>query len=485
MADNKDLRRFLAVLESAGELLRVDRQVDWDGEIAEIQRMSMKRGGPATLFEAVKGHSDTWCRKLFVGGLGTIKRMALMLGLPADAGVSKVVEALAHGFSNPIEPVIVASGPVKTHVYKAEDVDLFQFPAPKWHPDDGGRYINTWCGVVTQDPEGGPFNVGIYRGQILTRNKIGVKLMPQKGWGKHYARYRELGAPMPVAVFYGGDPALGFMSGCPLPVPDEYGIAGALMGEAVKLVKCETNDLMVPADAEIVVEGSISTDAASYEPEGPFGEWTGYYAPVKPNPVLQVDCVTFRDDPILRGTLACTPSTIPRESSVTGYLSACAILRFALQQDGVGGVLDVQTPPRRVPSVAIVKIKREDPDHPLRVAQSLWNTRMTPRPVDTVIVVSGAVDIHGLEPLLNHFSMLNYFGKGYKVTAQGVEDPAAGFDVGPGQGVKILVDATLDPEEDLDEEERIKKELGPPCEAGFTDWRRIVEKRWGDYGFEE
>lgn len=485
MGETRDLRRFLGVLESAGELVRVKRAVDWDGEIAEIQRRCLEVGGPATLFENIREHESTWCRKLFVGGMAKTARAALMLGLPADAPVREVVAALAAGFANPLEPVVVTDGPVKRHKYRGEQVDLYQFPSPKWHPDDGGRYINTWCGVVTKDPDSGGHNVGIYRGQVLSRNEIGVKLMPQKGWGKHYARYRELGLPMPVAVFYGGDPTLGFMAGCPLPVPGEYAIAGALTGEPVRLVKCETTDLLVPSDAEIVIEGSISTDPASYQPEGPFGEWTGYYAPVKPNPVLAVDCITFRDDPILRGTLACTPSTIPRESSVTGYLSACAILRHALEKDGVGGVVDVQTPPRRVPSVAIVKIEREDPDHPLRVARCLWQTRLTPRPVDTVIVVNGAVEIHELEPLLNHFSMLNYFGKGYRVTVEGVEDLSGGIPVGPGHRTRILVDATLDPVEDLEEQERIQKELGPPCEAGFSDLAELVRSRWADYGFKE
>ena len=491
MTAPRDLSAFLNILEANGELVRVSEQVHWDGEIAEIQRLGLAETAPAILFERISGHEDTWCRKLFVSGLATIGRMALALGLPKDAPTGEVIARLSKAFSSPIQPEVVAGGPVKKNTARGDEVDLHQFPAPKWHPEDGGRYLNTWCGVVTADPDTGEHNVGIYRGQVLSRNKIGVKLMPVKGWGKHYAKYRAQNRPMPVSVFYGGDPSLGFVGGCPIPRPTEYEIAGGMMGEPVRLVKCETNDLLVPADAEIVVEGEISPDPSDYLPEGPFGEWTGYYAPKKPAPVIVVECVTWKDDPILRGTLACTPPSIVRESATTGYLSQCAIIHHILESAGVEGVLDIETPPRRVPSVVIVKIQRKDQGHPRRVAEALWASDLTPKPVRAVLVVDGEADVRNVETLLNHFSMLNYFGKGLRIhfVPEGgeqefsVEGKEALMYLGADSPFRVLVDATFDREADATAEERMEREMGPPCTGGFAEWADTVRKRWKDYGF--
>jgi len=240
---SRDLRSWIEKLEAEGELSRIKAKVDWDGEIAEIRRQVLAQRGPAILFENIKDYEDTWCKKLFTGDLATTRRIALMLDLPKDTSRTDVLQLLRRRFKEPIAPEHVATGPVKENIVKGGDVDLFQIPVPKWHPLDGGRYINTWCGVVTMDPEDRKHNVGLYRGMIRDRDKIGVLLIPAKGWGVHYDKYRQMGKPMPVALVYGWDPSMVLAAGIPLTNISEYEAMGAVRQEPVPLCKCETSDL--------------------------------------------------------------------------------------------------------------------------------------------------------------------------------------------------------------------------------------------------
>ena len=174
----KDLRTWMEKLEAEGELKRIGAEVDWDAEVAEIQRKALEERGPALLFDNIKGYKNTWCRKLFMGGLIKASYVALMLGLPKDTPRRDVLELLRKRFKEPVEPKPVNGGPVKENIIKGNDIDLFQLPVPRWHPLDGGRYINTWCGVVTRDPDDGKHNVGQYRGMIIAKDKISVFLVP-------------------------------------------------------------------------------------------------------------------------------------------------------------------------------------------------------------------------------------------------------------------------------------------------------------------
>ena len=487
-----DVRQFIQLLESQGELARVSVPVGLDRELSAVQYETLRRDGPALLFTHIPTHRDTWCRQILVGELASTRRVALMLGLPRDAAFPDITAALSRAFSNPLPPELVASGPVQQHVLSGPEVDLAQIPVPTWHPGDGGPYINTWCGVVTRDPETGVHNVGIYRGQVLGRNRIGVKLMPSKGWGVHFAKCRALGRSMPVAVFYGGHPALGFMAGCPIPEPPEYDLAGSIMGEPVRLVRCKTQDLLVPADAEIVIEGTISTDPATYAVEGPFGEWTGHYSVPQMAPVLVVDCITHRDDPVFRGCLACTESTVPRESAVTGRVGQCAIIRHILDRSGVAGVLDVETGPRRVPAAVFVKTDRRSTEQARLVAEALWGRTLNMRPISTVFVVNGEVDVHSLDSILNHISRLNYFGRpprvfveryegGEWVLHDAVDKDQMAIVLTGSFPRRVLVDATLDPDTDMTADERRRAEVGDPCTPDWGDLSRQVAASFQTY----
>ena len=168
---SRDLRGWIAQLEAAGELKRVKARVDWDDEISQIIRKVYSQSGPALIFENIKGHQNTFSRKLFTNGLGTKSRVNLMLDLPKETSTTEAIQTIRKRMRSPIPPVRVKKGPVKENIIRGKDVDLFQIPVPKWHPLDGGRYINTFFYAVTRDPDTGVNNVGIYRGNILSRTK--------------------------------------------------------------------------------------------------------------------------------------------------------------------------------------------------------------------------------------------------------------------------------------------------------------------------
>jgi 4-hydroxy-3-polyprenylbenzoate decarboxylase len=243
---------------------------------------------------------------------------------------------------------MVKTGPIKENINKS-NINLYQFPVPQWHYLDGGRYINTFCGVVTKDPETKITNVGLYRGMIIDKDKIGVLLVPSQGWGLHYQKYQMMKKPMPVAVVYGYDEALVFTAAAPLPRDcDEYKVTGSLRQEPINLVKCETVDLEVPAEAEIVIEGYISTNPEDHKVEGPFGEYAGYYGESGKRPVIRVS-FSYRDDDI-PGRLE-ERSLNPNEDSSMLLVSLSAMARYFKSQ-GVQ-VLEINPAP-----ITIVKIKK-------------------------------------------------------------------------------------------------------------------------------
>jgi 4-hydroxy-3-polyprenylbenzoate decarboxylase len=168
----KDLREWIEKLESEGELKRVKAKVDWNLELAEIVRKVYSKRGPALIFENIKDHENTRCKKFFTGSLATRSRFALMFNLPKESPREKIISVIRERLTQPLKPLLIKTGPVKENIVMGNDIDLFQFPVPKYHPLDGGRYIDTFCGVVTKDPDTGMTNVGLYRGMIVSKNKI-------------------------------------------------------------------------------------------------------------------------------------------------------------------------------------------------------------------------------------------------------------------------------------------------------------------------
>lgn len=325
-----DLRAFLSLLEGRGLLRRVRAEVDWDLEVGAIQRRIFDREGPALLFERVRGHQ--W--PLVSGVLGTPERVALALGCEPEP--RKMITVLRDATENPIPPERVDKGVCQQNVDRGAAIDVLKFPTPKWHRLDGGRYIGTLGLVITKDPETGRSNAGIYREQILGPNRIALNATQQVGtlWQK----WRRAGRPMPVATAIGVDPAtmIGSLVQAKLG-DDEFAIAGALRGKPLGLVRCVSQDIEVPANAEIVLEGEISPDGELVQ-EGPFGEFTGYYGLETMSPVINLTAITYRDAPILQGTLEGAP---PSESTSLRTLTHSAGAWAKLDRMGIPGLKDV------------------------------------------------------------------------------------------------------------------------------------------------
>src|SRR5580700_4971267 len=194
-----DMRQWMASLEQQGELRRIKAEVDWDREIGAVTRRMLEKKGPALLFENIKGYKDGRCTRLFASGLGARSRLALALGFPREASNRELVQYVMGKNRETIPPAIVSTGPVKEVIVKGAGIDQTEFPVPKWHYLEGGRYIHTFSSIVTKDPDTGVTNVGMYRGMIGHKDTAPFLLV--KGgqhWGAHFVKWAARGKPMPV-----------------------------------------------------------------------------------------------------------------------------------------------------------------------------------------------------------------------------------------------------------------------------------------------
>lgn len=279
------LRDALVRLETEGLLARVPAQVDWRYEAAALLWKTQQ--GPALLMERVRDYPDV----SLVGNMVTSRRkVAAALGILESELQPRLVAAV----DRPIAPQIVSDGPCQE--VTPDTVDLLRdLPVPLISAKDGGRYISAGV-VVTRDPDSGQSNICIQRICVNGPDRAAIYMAPTHNWG-FLARYRELGRPMPVAICIGVHPAVQVASQMLVPM-DELEVAGGILGEPLRLVQCKTVDLAVPAEAEIVIEGVIHPGETVLE--GPFGEFPGTYAPVRPNPVIRIQHVTMRRQPLFQ-----------------------------------------------------------------------------------------------------------------------------------------------------------------------------------------
>ncbi len=309
----KDLREFLSQLKAIGDVQEIDREVDWNLEMGAIARRSMDLRAPAPLFNRIKDTAPGFRALGAPGGLSAnprykYARVNLALGLPADAPPGEIVRALAAARSRPLlAPRVVNVAPCKENVLVGDEVDLLALPTPLIHGHDGGRYLQTYGLNIVRTPDGSWSNWSINRMMLLDENRLGCLIPPNQHLGIIHAKWKALGKPTPIAVALGTEPGLPYAGGMPIPEGmDEAAFLGAYFGEPLDVVKGETVDIMVPATAEIVVEGFISqTDTAM---EGPMDEYPGYVGDKgSPKPVLHVTAITHRNQPILPFSTAGAP----------------------------------------------------------------------------------------------------------------------------------------------------------------------------------
>ncbi|SPD73670.1 conserved hypothetical protein [uncultured Desulfobacterium sp.] len=488
-----DLRDFLRLLEEKNELIRIRQLVDWDIELGAISQESINRIGAAFICENIKDYGNTSCKRVAMNYLGNWRRIALALGMNQDAHPREMVHEWRRRHKELIKPVLLETGPCKENVVKGKDVDLLQFPIPKLHARDGGRYALTWHIVVTRDPESGWMNVGTYRGMLLDKQNIGMLLSPFQNWGIHAEKYLNRNMKMPVSVALGVDPITIMTSATPYPAGIcEYDVISAVRKEPIQLVKCETNDLLVPARAEIILEGEISLDSSTFRMEGPFGEYPGYYSSFDstPKPVFNVKCITFRDDPIFTsGLIGCGPHSKAADCDYMGAVTLSAVTWDQLELNRVPGVKDVWFDEDIWGTNVFVSINKAYYGHPRQVAFAIWSPPSGVYVGKYVVVVDSDIDIHNPKKIWAAIANRTNPSKDIVViphTGGGPLDPSVHPDIKMvtgkiGRWDRVLIDATWD---DTWEE---RPEWGginhpPSCLSG-EDEVQIVRKKWRQYGF--
>ena len=325
-----NFRDFVAQLLREGDAVRVDVEVDPNLEAAAIARRVYDTRSPAPLFERLTGAEPGF--RLFgaPAGLSSLHggrygRLAAHMGLPRDAKPKDLLEHLVAAMhATPIPPRVVETGPVHQNIKLGDAVDLEQFPVPLLHMQDGGRYFGTYGFHVVQTPDGSWTSWSISRAMLRDRASLVGPAMPQQHLGMIHRMWRERGEPTPWAFVVGAPPASIIAAGMPLPAHvSEDGYIGALTGSPVEVVSTRTNGLLVPANAEIVLEGHISPDETA--PEGPMGEYHGYqFEDRKPQPVFHVEAVTHRDNPILPFCVAGLPAE--ENHTVWGTMISASVL---------------------------------------------------------------------------------------------------------------------------------------------------------------
>jgi len=416
---------WIEALEATGELRRIAAAVSTDLEITEIADREMKSpgGGKALLFERpVMPNSGSGTRgsefPLLINAFGSTRRMALALGVNKVDEIAGQIGALLRAkpprsFREAIsllgqalelrhaKPRRVSSGPCKEKVHRRPaggeegDFSLRNLPIQKCWPEDGGPFI-TFPIVITHDPDTGHRNWGMYRMQVYDGWTTGMHWQLHKVGARHGRRHDQTGTKMPVAVAIGGDPMHTFAATAPLPDGlDEALLDGFLRKQSVDLVRCETNDLEVPADADFVLEGYVQPGET--RPEGPFGDHTGFYTPVDPYPVFHVECITHR-----RG--AVYPCTIVGRPPMEDFHMGTASVRIFLPvfKMNFPEIVDMALPPEGVfHNLVFVSIRKQYPYHAFKIMNGLWG--MGQMMFSKIIVaVDDDVDVQNTSEVLFH-----------------------------------------------------------------------------------
>jgi len=333
-----DLREWIAEAQKLGEIREVGG-LSWQQDIGMLADLALHDdAAPCFVFKDVPG-SLAGSRLLvnFFGG----RRKNMTLGFPTGLGKLDLSEAFRTHYVTDLKripPTYVEHGPILDNVMTGDAVDVTCFPTPKWHEPDGGRYIGTGSFNVTRDPEEGWINCGTYRVMIHDEKSVGFYISPGKHGRQMRDKYEARGEPMPVAIVAGGDPMTFLMACSEVPYGVcEYEIVGGMRGKPVEVVKGPVTGLPIPAHAEIAIEGFVAP--GNVRTEGPFGEWTGYYASdTRPEPVLDIAAIYYRNDPILLGAAPLRP---PDEICRYRAIVRSALLKENIQKAGVPGVAAV------------------------------------------------------------------------------------------------------------------------------------------------
>ena len=408
----KDLRDFIQQLEARGQLKRIHAEVDPKLEMTEIADRTLRAGGPALLFENAKGHSIPVLANLF----GTPERVAMGMGEENVEALREVGKLLAYlkepeppkGLKDAwsklpvlkqvlnMSPKVVKKAPCQEVVLEGDAVDLSTLPVQTCWPGDAGPLI-TWGLVITKGPRKERQNLGIYRQQVIGKNKVIMRWLSHRGGALDFRDWQEKhpGEPFPIAVALGADPAT--ILGAVTPVPDalsEYGFAGLLRGSKTEVTQCIGSELQVPASAEFVLEGYLHPGEMA--DEGPFGDHTGYYNEVDRFPVFTIERITHRHEPIYHSTYTGRP---PDEPAVLGV--ALNEVFVPILQKQFPEIVDFYLPPEGCSyRMAVVSIKKQYPGHAKRVMLGIWSFLRQFMYTKFVIVVDDDIDTRNWQDVI-------------------------------------------------------------------------------------
>ncbi len=485
----RDLRGFLSFLEQRGQLRRIPAWVDPDLEIAEISNRMLGCGGPALLFEQVKGSPYP----VVVNLLGTVERVCWAMGMSQQEELEALGSRLAK-LQSPKPPKsprqmiefgkllfdvfrakpnpVLWGAPCQQVIVQGADLDLTRLPLLRPWPQDAGRIITLGL-VITKDVETGIPNVGVYRLQLQSSTTMTVHWLSVRGGARHLRKAAEQGKPLEIAIALSVDPVLIMGAATPIPVDlSEWLFAGLYGGEGVPLVKCKTLDLEVPAQAEIVLEGTITP--GEMLPDGPFGDHMGYYGGVEDSPLIRFHCMTHRQDPIYLTTFSGRP---PKEEAMIA-IALNRIYTPILRQQ-VSEIVDFFLPMEALSyKAAILSIKKAYPGQARRAALAFWSALPQFTYTKFVIVVDHTINIRDprqvvwaisskVDPVRDVFILPDTPFDTLDFASQKI-----------GLGGRMGIDATtkIPPETD--------HAWGEPLEAD-PEVAGMVDRRWSEYGLSD
>ncbi len=470
----RDLREWMNYLDEQGDLVRNKTEVDLRGEVAAISRKIARTNGPAILHEHITGYPG-W--RVLADTLATRRRVLWALDLPAKDTTKVAAERIQ--LAEAIPPKVLNTGPCKEIKLIGDDVDLLKIPMAFTGASETLPYITAGMSFV-KDPETGWTNAGIRRFQLIGKDKVCDLVLPYQHEGVIYSKYLKQNKPMPIAVVVGTDPATLLCSTFPAPPQvDEMSYWPALTGEALEVVKCETNDILVPATTEIVIEGEIHPDARTLE--GPFAEFPGYYSGYRLCPIIRVKAITMRKDPIYRYMFMATP---PSEGHNVGdFVSEIELYRQL--KSLIPEVSDVAVLSTRTITIAVSvdkKARQRAPGLQRKIGMAVKAVKAGFLSKN-VFIVDDDVDVHNIQDLMWCLSVKFQASKDAVV----IEDVPGTYldpsEMWVGHGGKYsghtsyaFYDCT---EKNAPYDEGYKRGVATPPEEHIAK----VEEHWLEYGF--
>jgi len=473
-------RDYLEALGKCGDMVRIEQEVDWDLEAGAIVRRVCETQSPVPYFQNIKGYPGF---RMAGALLSTYKRLAVALGLDFNAPIPDIgKEYIRLTESDPVPSALIdkKTAPCKENILLGDDVDLFKLPLPMIHEGDGGRYVGTWHFIVAKDPETADINWGMYRLMAHDRKTMTGLVLPFSDMGKmFYGKCEPKNKSLPFAAVIGPDPLSAMASSAPATIPEDV-FAGMLRGKPVEMVKCETVDLEVPAHAEIIIEGELIPNVKIEE--GPFGEYVGYRtAPRDKRNVYRVNCITYRDNPILTMANMGMPTD---EGQLLRSFSLSLEMDKLLRSQGIP-ITGVYMYPESTHHLVVVGVKPAYTNIATQIANLVFGSKLSPW-FYYVLVVEDDVDIYNWAEVMHAFATRCHPVTGIRVYEHGLCSPVTPFlepeDRLLGKGAQVLFDCTFPIHWDryTDRPRLISFNTAYPEEI-----KEKVLKNWTNYGYDK